>query len=1309
MNTFEITIQRKVGQDWPLVIRHIPGEHALALWSRGKLEIDPRELESLSPTSRAFGESLGKALFRDDIRDAFVRAVAEAKSAGVALRVLLFVEAEDLRSLHWEQLHAPLDRGWDYLLLNQSTPFSLYLPSQIERRFPPIGRRDLRALILVAGAEELDGDWGLDPFDVNTTVASIRTALGEIPSDVLASTPDALDPPGLDTLSKHLVGGAYTLLHIVAHGAYNAKRDETALYFPKEGRRGPVTSSELIERLSRMERLPQFTFLSTCESADPQAETGLGGLAQRLVRELGTPAVLAMTDQVSIPTAQALASAFYARLREHGEVDRALSEALGTLQGRYDVTVPALFSRLGGRPLFSDTLDRPLTDAEIRFGLDQLPALVKERAPVLTAESEALIAKANTYLGSDASALSAESQRERDLNLNALNQLCTEVLDMSFNALALGGSPPVYDDRCPFPGLMAFRPEDREFFFGREALVEKLQNRLKAHNFLAVLGPSGSGKSSLVLAGLVPALDGSWAYLTPGSNPPGELDAVKDDQRLVVVDQFEELFTLTADESVRQEFITRLLDLARTHQVVLTMRADFWGEIARYSALRDEMQAHQELVAPMSADELHQAIDRQAEKVGLRFEADLGEDILEDVQDEPGAMPLLQHALLLLWERRHGRWLRLDEYRAIGGVQKAIAGTADSLYEGLAPDEQERVRDIFMRLTRLDEEFAPGKNRDTRRRVNLGELLPAGSDPAQTVALVKKLADARLVVTSESADSKEQFVEVAHEALIRHWPRLSNWLDENRQDLLLHQGLTEASNQWRKLEHDPGALYRGVRLQQAQKLGQTHPDWITQAVQEFLDASRENARKEVEQVQRLSRARRTQLILGGAAALLVIGLAVVVLAANGFFALRQMSGIFNVAVADFGEVGAEGQVSASETGQQISAWAVNYLRETLQDDANVQIWPNQGGLFDRTTVGLVTPTDAPKTAGDIHANLIFYGSIETGHSPVQLTLGFYVSPQFDSPLQEIQGNHSTGRPIRIADLANPAPSVQPELKKQSSVIAWLTLGLTQVQLGNSEQALQAFARAAEIDPQSPMVQFFIGRENLFLADRHPDQRETYRQAAEDAFQKAIALDDQYARAYIGLGSVYRDRAADLIDNAITSDQPIDPLTNQLTEQAIQAYQKVLDLNPATTDYGNPVVDVARMALGNAYRQEGTIAYLQGDNSAALKSFEQALAILEDVRGSFEFSVKENESHRRYLTQVYEYLGETHQWQGLASEAASDYPAAIQSYQQSLANYQLCSAQAENAPDQIIQDIVGQYCQPRAAETQNLYDSLTGDQ
>jgi tetratricopeptide (TPR) repeat protein len=1301
MNTFEITIQRKTGQHWPLVIRHQPGTGALALWSRGTLELDTKKLETLLPTGREFGQALGKAVFRDDIRDSFVRAVAEAKAADEPLRVLLFIEAEDLRHLHWEQLHAPLDRGWDYLLLNQSTPFSLYLPSQIERRYPPIGRRDLRALVLVAGPEELAGDYGLEPFDVAATVASIRAALGEIPADVLASVPDAVGPPTLEALVEQLIAGRHTLLHIVAHGAYKAEKDETDIYFPRDAKRGPIRSGELIERPSRLDRLPQFTFLSTCESADPRAETGLGSLAQRLVRDLGMPAVLAMTDKVSIPTAEALASTFYARLREHGEIDRALGEALGTLQGRFDLTVPALFSRLGGRPLFSDSLDRPLTAEEVRFGLDRLPALVKQRAPVLLADSETLADRLRSPLGADLSALSADSRREFDLTLNALNQLCAETLDISFNALALGQDPPAYDDRCPFQGLMAFKPENKEFFFGREALVEKLQNKIREHNFLAVLGPSGSGKSSLVFAGLVPALGLPWVSLNPGNDPAAAFASVTEEHRLIIIDQFEELFTLASDDSARQAFISKMLDLAQTRKVILTLRADFWGEIARYAALKDEMQAHQELVPPMTPDELRQAIERQAEKVGLRFEADLSEDILDDVQDEPGAMPLLQHALLLLWERRHGRWLRQDEYRAIGGIQKAIAKTADDLYESLSQAEQRRVRDIFMHLTRLDED-SDGETRDTRRRMALEELVPAGQSPEATVTLVNRLADARLVVTGQT-------VEVAHEAIIRHWPRLRAWLDENRQELLLHARLADAACQWRILDRDPGALLRGIRLERAQTLAQTRPEWITQSEREYLDLSLENAHREAAQAQRLRLARRTQLLLGGAAVLLVLGL-FAVLWFNGFFAPARMNGIFNVAVADFGETAPDGQVNTSDAGEQVGGWAVNYLRETLQDDPNVEIWPRKGGPLDRTRIGLVASADAGDKASEIGANLIYFGVIQPSGSQAELSLGFYIAPQFEYRFEDIQGRYAPGRPIRIADLGNPGPSVQAELEKQSTLIARLALGLTQVQLGNSEQALRAFEQAAQADPASAVAQFFIGRESLFLANQAPGQGESYRQAAEAAFQKSINLDSTYARAYIGLGSVYTDRAADLLDDALSSGQPLDLSAFTHIEQAIQSYRSALDLEPDPAKYGNPVADVARMALGHAYQLQGTAAALSGDAPAALAAFEQAAALLDEARLAFESSVGENESHRRYLAQVYEYLGETRQWQGYAHELAFEYPEAKQSYEMALAAYELCIAQAENTPDLIIRDqIVGLYCQPYALDTQSQLEIFNGEQ
>src|SRR6516162_2093073 len=173
---------------------------------------------------------------------------------------------------------------------------------------------------------------------------------------------------------------------------------------------------------------------------------------------------------------------------------------------------------------------------------------------------------------------------------------------------------------------------------------------------------------------------------------------------LYIVDQFEELFTMCKDEGLRRAFIAELLELAKSDRVVLTMRADFWGECADYKDLKERMEARQELVAPMNAAELRAAMEQQAAKVGLRFEADLSNTMLDEVAGEPGAMPLLQHALLELWKRRHGRWLRASEYRALGGVKQAIAQTADRLYDGLPSPEQKRVRDIFVRLTHLGED-----------------------------------------------------------------------------------------------------------------------------------------------------------------------------------------------------------------------------------------------------------------------------------------------------------------------------------------------------------------------------------------------------------------------------------------------------------------------------------------------------------------------------------------------------------------------------------------------------------------------------
>ena len=885
MNTFEITIQRKSGDGWPVVVEHSKAGVFLPVRSEGLLQLDQIELR-MQTGPLDYGILLGQALFRDDVRDAFARARAESADN---LRVLLFVEADDLRTLRWERLCAPLNGTWDFLALDQRVPFSLYLPSITDRRFPPIGRRDLRALILVASPEDSKKDYHLDPFDVADAVSSVRAALGEIPCDVLAMVEGAVGLPTLDTLCKRITAEQYTLLHFVCHGRYKRKDRETILYLAgADNQVDPVAGTRLLERLRRLRGargLPHFVFLATCESASPEAEGALGGLAQRLVRELGMPAVVAMTEKVSLETAQALAESFYCRLREHGQVDRALVEACAGLAERYDVTVPALYSRLGGRPLFSDTLDRELTDNDIKFGLAQLGALLPKRAPVLQPAFETLAATLRGTLGAEPAALSETARREREEALVEANNLCEEVLDLSFNGLALGQEPPHYDERCPFRGLYPFRAEDREFFFGRECLVKRLAGKLKLpehrHNFLAVLGPSGSGKSSLVLAGLVPALqaEGRIAYLTPGSDPLAQLETslskVQGQPAVLVVDQFEELFTLCTDENKknkRQTFLDRLLTLAKSLPVVITMRADFLGECAPYDNLVAAIQAHLELIAPMDSAELRSAMEQQAAKVGLRFEADLSNTILDDVQGEPGEMPLLQHALLELWQRRHGRWLRADEYRAIGGVQQAIAQTAEAVYEKLSPEEQERVRHIFVRLTHLDEDPVQGEERrDTRRRVELEELV--GTDAAATKELVKRLADARLVVTGVNEVTGRTEVEVAHEALIRYWPRLAGWLDEDRASIRLRERIRREARAWEKaggrqeweetgLLDESLLVHRGSRLEDAEALAE-RPRFLSHLERDYVEAcvalrAREKAEEEKQRQRELEQAKARQ-------------------------------------------------------------------------------------------------------------------------------------------------------------------------------------------------------------------------------------------------------------------------------------------------------------------------------------------------------------------------------------------------------------------------------------------------------------------
>jgi WD40 repeat protein len=445
---------------------------------------------------------------------------------------------------------------------------------------------------------------------------------------------------------------------------------------------------------------------------------------------------------------------------------------------------------------------------------------------------------------------------------------------------SLGALPALTVAECPYRGLEAFEEEHADLFFGREAAVQRLLEQLKSSRFVAVIAPSGSGKSSLVRAGLLPSLRQStmagspdWVVckFTPGPAPLNALATellqlpdrgtlqrtvarmARDSRalhqsvslalarhapssRLVcLVDQFEEIFTQCSDEYQRSQFVANLLYAATVPDgrtvVILTMRADFYAHCAAYPDLAAQLATHQYLLGPLDRVGLRQAISAPAERVGLSFEPGLVDTIAEEVAGEPGALPLLEHALLEVWARRQGSLLTLEGYRASGGVQGALAQRADSIFLSLAPREQEIAREVLLRLTE------PGETtEDTRRRATMDELVVNASERDLTRRVVLALADGRLLTTSGDAEEGEAWVEVAHEALIRGWPRLRQWVDEDRAALRVRRRLTESAREWERLARDDGALYRAGVLAEALELRDRGRAALNKLELEFLSA-----------------------------------------------------------------------------------------------------------------------------------------------------------------------------------------------------------------------------------------------------------------------------------------------------------------------------------------------------------------------------------------------------------------------------------------------------------------------------------------
>ncbi|QQC90522.1 WD40 repeat domain-containing protein [Streptomyces alfalfae] len=552
-----------------------------------------------------------------------------------------------------------------------------------------------------------------------------------------------------------------------------------------------------------------------------------------------------------------------------------------------------------------------------------------------------------------------------------------------------GDTPAAVHSVCPYRGLASYRQQDARWFFGRkrstDALVAQLRAAEKTGGLVMLVGASGAGKSSLLNAGLVPALQngvlsdeggrpGPVLQLVPGADPLAELtrripelahavsateetgaatetaaaaaaaatvreagtplfaEAVKEAvtawarrqtsstaRPVLIIDQFEETFTLSSDEASKRAFI-QLLQAASAPSatgepapalVVLGIRADFYEQCLRYPELADALQHRHMVLGPLTTSELREAVTGPAKAVGLELEPGLAELIIREVStDGPrgthdaGVLPLLSHALLATWQRRKTGRLTLAGYRAAGGIQGAVAASAERAWSDLDPAARTAARLLLLRLVRLGEDTQATRRRGARR-----QLAEESTDPGKTEESLEALVRARLVTLDAET------VEITHEALLHAWPRLRDWIDEDRNDNLLRQRLEEDGRAWEDSGRDTSLLYRGSRLEQARAWRKTAGGtFLTKGAVEFLAASA-----------RLRR--RTVLIIRGAVAVLVVLAMVAVVSA--VVAWRQRDdAVFEQVVAEADRV--------QDTDPSLSAQLDLVAHDLRPDDEDTQ-------------------------------------------------------------------------------------------------------------------------------------------------------------------------------------------------------------------------------------------------------------------------------------------------------------------------------------------------------------------------------------
>ncbi len=514
-------------------------------------------------------------------------------------------------------------------------------------------------------------------------------------------------------------------------------------------------------------------------------------------------------------------------------------------------------------------------------------------------------------------------------------------------------APPTRVYACPWKGLASYEPGDADFFVGRDHVVNEVIARLVDYSVVIVTGPSGSGKSSLVRAGVLPALaagaiigSGEWrvTLLTPGARPLESVRrAVADAPDVLVIDPGDDLLAVTGADDV-VPIADALRDAVREGlRIVMTLRGDLYGRLTELNSLAPRAGAGTVLVGPPSDSELRQVVELPARRVGLDVEPALVDAVVSDVTGRPASLPLMSTALVRTWERREGGRLTLAGYVAAGGTASALERLAEEAYASMSDEERVAARRILLRLVVNDDGLW------RRRRVAIAEAAPDNDGVAQNA--LRSLSDHRLV----SLDVGE--VQLSHEALTSAWPRFASWLAEREQTAGVIDHLTASARAWKVGGHDEGDLYRGARLQAAIDLESTQPEELGGLEHEFVTASRAAA---VEEIAHLRRGRRR---LAYVAAGLVILL--VVASVAGAFAVRSRDEAALAAQeADAQRVGLEALNRTDASEKLLLAVAAVRLQDNAGTRASLLSALQDAGGAAATTVPLTVPAETMTVSSD---------------------------------------------------------------------------------------------------------------------------------------------------------------------------------------------------------------------------------------------------------------------------------------------------------------------------------------------------------